>query len=115
MKLGLDALANAVKVTLGPAGRNVAYEKSWGAPGVTKDGVTVAKGIELAGKFQNMGCEMVRQVASRTNDEGGRWNHDRDRAGPSHLRRRVKLDRGRLQPHGPQARHRLAGAAVVEH
>src|SRR5215510_10016851 len=71
MKLGLDALANAVKVTLGPGGRCVAYEKSWGAPGITKDGVTVAKEIELAGKFQNMGCEMVREVASRTNDDTG--------------------------------------------
>src|SRR6186713_188164 len=71
MKLGLDALANVVKVTLGPGGRCVAYEKSWGAPGVTKDGVTVAKEIELSGKFQNMGCEMVREVASRTNDDTG--------------------------------------------
>src|SRR5690606_1198348 len=71
IKAGLDALANAVKVTLGPGGRCVAYEKSWGAPGVTKDGVTVAKEIELGGKFQNMGCEMVREVASRTNDDTG--------------------------------------------
>jgi len=71
MKSGLDALANVVKVTLGPGGRCVAYEKSWGAPGVTKDGVTVAKEIELSGKFQNMGCEMVREVASRTNDDTG--------------------------------------------
>src|SRR5688500_19697014 len=71
IKLGLDALANVVKVTLGPGGRSVAYEKSWGAPGVTKDGVTVAKEIELSGKFQNMGCEMVREVASRTNDDTG--------------------------------------------
>ena len=71
IKLGLDALANCVKVTLGPGGRTVAYEKSWGAPGVTKDGVTVAKEIELSGKFQNMGCEMVREVASRTNDDTG--------------------------------------------
>ena len=69
IKLGLDALANAVKVTLGPGGRCVAYEKSWGAPGVTKDGVTVAKEISLAGKFQNLGCELVREVASRTNDD----------------------------------------------
>ncbi len=71
MKQGLDALANVVKVTLGPGGRCVAYEKSWGAPGVTKDGVTVAKEIELSSKFQNMGCEMVREVASRTNDDTG--------------------------------------------
>ena len=71
IKQGLDALANAVKVTLGPGGRCVAYEKSWGAPGVTKDGVTVAKEISLAGKFQNLGCELVREVASRTNDDTG--------------------------------------------
>ena len=71
LKLGLDALADVVKVTLGPGGRCVAYEKSWGAPGVTKDGVTVAKEIQLGPKFQNMGCEMVREVASRTNDDTG--------------------------------------------
>jgi chaperonin GroEL len=68
---GVNALANAVKVTLGPKGRNVVIEKSFGAPTVTKDGVTVAKEIELADKFENMGAQMVREVASKTSDIAG--------------------------------------------
>ena len=68
---GVDALANAVKVTLGPKGRNVVIEKSFGAPTVTKDGVTVAKEIELSDKFENMGAQMVREVASKTSDVAG--------------------------------------------
>src|SRR5512143_932471 len=68
---GVDTLANAVKVTLGPRGRNVVIEKSWGAPTVTKDGVTVAKEIELEDKFQNLGAQMVREVASKTSDVAG--------------------------------------------
>ena len=68
---GIDTLADAVKVTLGPKGRNVVLEKSFGAPRITKDGVTVAKDIELADKFENMGAQMVREVASKTNDEAG--------------------------------------------
>lgn len=68
---GVDALANAVKVTLGPKGRNVVIEKSFGAPTVTKDGVTVAKEIELPNKFENMGAQMVREVASKTSDVAG--------------------------------------------
>src|SRR3954470_14100746 len=68
---GLNTLANAVKVTLGPRGRNVVIEKSWGAPTVTKDGVTVAKEIELENKFQNMGAQMVKEVASKTSDVAG--------------------------------------------
>ncbi|MEP6861000.1 MAG: chaperonin GroEL [Deltaproteobacteria bacterium] len=68
---GVDTLANAVKVTLGPRGRNVVIEKSWGAPTVTKDGVTVAKEIELENKFENMGAQMVKEVASKTSDNAG--------------------------------------------
>jgi chaperonin GroEL len=68
---GVDILANAVKVTLGPKGRNVVLDKSFGAPRTTKDGVTVAKDIELQDKFQNMGAQMVREVASKTNDVSG--------------------------------------------
>ena len=68
---GVDLLADTVKVTLGPKGRNVAYEKSFGSPGVTKDGVTVAKEIELKDRLQNMGAQMVREVASKTNDVAG--------------------------------------------
>ncbi|WP_439360748.1 chaperonin GroEL [Bradyrhizobium sp. DASA03007] len=68
---GIEVLANAVKVTLGPKGRNVVLEKSFGAPRITKDGVTVAKEIELEDKFENMGAQMVREVASRTSDQAG--------------------------------------------
>ena len=68
---GVDILANAVKVTLGPKGRNVVIDKSFGAPRITKDGVTVAKEIELKDKFENMGAQMLREVASKTNDQAG--------------------------------------------
>src|SRR3954452_15663223 len=68
---GVNILADAVKVTLGPKGRNVVIEKSFGAPNVTKDGVTVAKEIELSDKFENMGAQMVREVATKTNDDAG--------------------------------------------
>src|SRR3974377_40525 len=68
---GVDQLANAVKVTLGPKGRNVVLDKKWGAPTITKDGVTVAKEIELEDRFENMGAQMVREVASKTSDVAG--------------------------------------------
>ena len=68
---GVNVLADAVKTTLGPKGRNVAIEKSFGSPLITKDGVTVAKEIELKNKFENMGAQMVKEVASKTNDEAG--------------------------------------------
>ena len=71
LKEGVDALANAVKVTLGPKGRNVIIDKKFGAPQVTKDGVTVAKAVELEDPFANMGAQMVREVASKTNDDAG--------------------------------------------
>ena len=71
LALGVDKLANAVKVTLGPKGRNVLIEKAYGAPVITKDGVTVAKEIELEDKFENMGAQLVREVASKTNDAAG--------------------------------------------
>ncbi len=71
LKKGIDALANAVKVTLGPKGRNVVLEKKFGGPQITKDGVTVAKEIELSDPFENMGAQMVKEVASKTNDDAG--------------------------------------------
>src|SRR3989304_4242253 len=71
MLRGVDILANAVKVTLGPKGRNVVLEKSFGAPRISKDGVTVAKEIELADKFENMGAQMLREVATKTSDIAG--------------------------------------------
>ena len=71
LKKGVDALANAVKVTLGPKGRNVIIDKKFGAPQITKDGVTVAKEIELKEPLENMGAQMVKEVASKTNDQAG--------------------------------------------
>ncbi|MBN2660341.1 MAG: chaperonin GroEL, partial [Tannerellaceae bacterium] len=71
LKKGVDELANAVKVTLGPKGRNVIIEKKFGAPYITKDGVTVAKEIELTNAFENMGAQLVKEVASKTNDDAG--------------------------------------------
>src|SRR5690606_28752242 len=68
---GVNTLADAVKVTLGPKGRNVVLDKSFGAPRITKDGVSVAKDIELKDKFENMGAQMLREVASKTNDVAG--------------------------------------------
>ncbi|MFY9828024.1 MAG: TCP-1/cpn60 chaperonin family protein, partial [Rhodoplanes sp.] len=71
MLRGVDTLAHAVRVTLGPKGRNVVLDKSWGSPRITKDGVTVAKEIELDDKFENMGAQMVREVATKTSDQAG--------------------------------------------
>ncbi|HPD86759.1 MAG TPA: TCP-1/cpn60 chaperonin family protein, partial [Proteiniphilum sp.] len=69
LKKGVDELADAVKVTLGPKGRNVIIDKKYGAPQITKDGVTVAKEVELEDAFQNMGAQLVKEVASKTNDD----------------------------------------------
>ena len=71
LKEGVDALSNAVKVTLGPKGRNVIIDRKFGAPQITKDGVTVAKEVELEDAFANMGAQMVKEVASKTNDDAG--------------------------------------------
>src|ERR1700689_1780972 len=71
MLRGANVLANAVKVTLGPKGRNVVIEKSWGAPRSTKDGVTVAKEIELDDRFENLGAQLIRDAASKTSDKAG--------------------------------------------
>jgi len=71
LKKGVDALADTVKVTLGPKGRNVIIDKKFGAPQISKDGVTVAKEIELADQYENMGAQMVKEVASKTSDDAG--------------------------------------------
>lgn len=71
MLQGVDVLADAVAVTMGPKGRNVILEQSWGSPKITKDGVTVAKGVELKDKFQNIGAKLVQDVANNTNEEAG--------------------------------------------
>ena len=85
---GVNQLADAVKVTLGPKGRNVVLDKKFGSPTITKDGVTVAKEIELEDPLENMGAQMVREVASKTSDVGRRRHDHRHRAGPGHLPRR---------------------------
>nr|HPG48326.1 TCP-1/cpn60 chaperonin family protein [Petrotogaceae bacterium] len=71
LEAGVDAVANAVKITLGPKGRNVVLEKSWGSPTITNDGVSIAKEIELKDKFENLGAQLVKEVASKTNDVAG--------------------------------------------
>ena len=85
MMKGVDILADAVKVTLGPKGRNVLIEKSWGSPKISKDGVTVAKEIELKDRFENMGAQMVREVASKDIRRSGRRHHHGDHPGAGHL------------------------------
>ena len=89
MLRGVDILADTVKVTLGPKGRNVVLDKSFGAPRISKDGVSVAKEIELEDKFENMGAQMVREVASRTNDEAGDGTTTATEIGRASCRERV--------------------------
>ena len=89
MLRGIDVLNNAVKVTLGPKGRNVILDKSYGAPRITKDGVTVAKEIELSDKFENMGAQMVREVASKTSDIAGDGTTTATEIGRASCRERV--------------------------
>ena len=105
-RTGLDILANTVKVTLGPRGRNVVIEKSWGAPTVTKDGVTVAKEIELEDKFENMGAQMVKEVASKTSDVAGDGTTTATVLAQAIYTRGRQAGRRRPQPDGHQARHR---------
>ena len=91
---GVNILADAVKVTLGPKGRNVVLERTWGAPTITKDGVSVAKEIELKDKLMNMGAQMVKEVASKTSDNAG------------HRSRRYEIRCCRYESNGSEARHR---------
>ena len=88
LKIGVDKLANAVKVTLGPKGRNVILEKKFGASTVTKDGVSVAKEIELEDPIENMGAQMVREVASKTSDVAGDEHNNSHRSCSGNLQRR---------------------------
>ena len=106
MLRGVDILANAVKVTLGPKGRNVVLDKSFGAPRITKDGVTVAKEIELADKFENMGAQMVREVASKTSDQAGDGTTTATVLAQAIVREGAEGGGRRPQPDGPEARHR---------
>src|SRR5947209_12136387 len=111
---GIDTLNNAVKVTLGPKGRNVVIDKSYGAPRITKDGITVAKEIELSDKFENMGAQMVREVASKTNDLAGDGTTTATVLAAAIVREGVKAVAAGLNPMDLRRGIDLAVAAVVE-
>jgi chaperonin GroEL len=114
MMRGVDILADAVKVTLGPKGRNVVLDKSYGAPRITKDGVTVAKEIELSDKFENMGAQMVRQVASKTSDLAGDGTTTGTVLAQAIVREGVKAVAAGMNPMDLKRGIDLAVAAVVE-
>lgn len=115
MLSGLDTLANAVKVTLGPKGRNVVLDKSFGAPRITKDGVTVAKEIELADRFENMGAQMIREVASKTNDIAGDGTTSATVLAQSIAREGIKAVTAGMNPMDIKRGIDLAVSAVIEH
>ena len=115
MLAGVDKLADAVRVTLGPKGRNVVIDKSFGAPRITKDGVTVAKEIELSDKFENMGAQMVREVASRTNDEAGDGTTTATVLTQAIVREGAKAVAAGLNPMDLKRGIDLAVESVVEH
>jgi chaperonin GroEL len=112
---GLNLLANAVKVTLGPRGRNVVIEKSWGSPTVTKDGVTVAKEVEIENKFQNMGAQMVKEVASKTSDVAGDGTTTATVLAQSIYNEGAKLVAAGLNPMDLKRGIEAAVNAIVEH
>jgi chaperonin GroEL len=114
MLRGVDILANAVKVTLGPKGRNVVLDKSFGAPRITKDGVTVAKEIELADKFENMGAQMLREVAQKTNDTAGDGTTTATVLAQAIVREGVKAVAAGLNPMDLKRGIDIAVEAVVE-
>jgi len=115
MLRGVDILANAVKVTLGPKGRNVVIEKSFGAPRITKDGVTVAKEIELEDKFENMGAQMVREVASKTNDLAGDGTTTATVLAQAIVKEGAKYVTAGMNPMDIKRGVDLAVAKVIEH
>src|SRR3954468_14326922 len=114
MLRGVNMLADAVKVTLGPKGRNVVLDKSYGAPRITKDGVTVAKEIELPDKFENMGAQMVREVASRTSTEAGDGTTTATVLAQAIVREGAKSVAAGMNPMDLKRGIDLAVAAVVE-
>src|SRR5436190_586408 len=114
MLRGVDILANAVKVTLGPKGRNVILDKSYGAPRITKDGVTVAKEIELQDKFENMGAQMVREVASKTNDIAGDGTTTATVLAASIMKEGIKLVAAGMNPMDLKRAVDIAVTAVVK-
>jgi len=115
MLRGVNVLADAVKVTLGPKGRNVVIEKSFGAPRITKDGVTVAKEIELEDKFENMGAQMVKEVASRTNDEAGDGTTTATVLAQAIIKEGMKSVAAGMNPMDLKRGVDLAVAKVIEH
>jgi chaperonin GroEL len=115
MLKGVNILADAVKVTLGPKGRNVVIEKSFGAPRITKDGVSVAKEIELEDKFENMGAQMVKEVASRTNDEAGDGTTTATVLAQAIVKEGMKSVAAGMNPMDLKRGIDLATAKVVEH
>src|SRR5690348_7071120 len=115
MLRGVDILANAVRVTLGPKGRNVVLDKSFGAPRITKDGVTVAKEIELEDKFENMGAQMVREVASRTSDQAGDGTTTATVLAHAIVREGAKAVAAGMNPMDLKRGIDLAVESVVEH
>src|SRR5213596_1840603 len=114
MLRGVDILADAVRVTLGPKGRNVVIDKSYGSPRITKDGVTVEKEIELSDKFENMGAQMVREVASKTNDLAGDGTTTATVLASSILREGAKLVAAGMNPMDLKRGIDQAVAAVVK-
>src|SRR5207249_11010691 len=111
---GIDILTNAVRVTLGPKGRNVLLDKSYGAPRITKDGVTVAKEIELSDKFENMGAQMVREVASKTSTVAGDGTTTATILAHAMVREGVKAVAAGMNPMDPKRGIDLAVDAVVK-
>src|SRR5450631_2494554 len=112
---GIDILNNAVKVTLGPKGRNVVLDKSYGAPRITKDGVTVAKEIELEDKFENMGAQMVREVASKSSDQAGDGTTTATVLAAAIIREGAKSVAAGMNPMDLKRGVDLAVEAIVEH
>ena len=106
LERGVDKLADAVKVTLGPRGRNVVIDKKWGAPTITNDGVTVAKEVELEDPYENLGAQLAKEVATKTNDIAGDGTTTATVLAQAMVHLRPALGRGRGQPDGPQARYR---------
>src|SRR5580765_932594 len=115
IRRGVKQLARAVKVTLGPSGRNVVLEKSFGSPTVTKDGVTVAKEIELDDAYENMGAQMVREVASKTSDDAGDGTTTATLLAEAIYREGLKFVPAGGNPIGIQRGIQKAVAAAVEH
>ena len=102
---GVAKLARAVRSTLGPRGRNAVLDKGWGSPKVTKDGVTVAEDIELDDPYENLGAQLVKEAASKTNDVAGDGTTTATVLAEAHLPRRPEDDRRRRRSDGPQPRH----------